>query len=120
MRQQLRFNCSGDGEFVTQGLSDELSNREGDAAGRLLVLAESRQNAAQRALIRHGIGDLQIKSFPADRSFISDACHKHGRASRARPGAADRGWPPASPVTAARRGTRTGRAAAVARRGQEG
>lgn len=34
---------------LTQGLSDELRTREGDAGGRLLIFADSRQDAAQQA-----------------------------------------------------------------------
>ena len=37
MRQQLRFNCSGDGEFVTQGLSDAAMQDLTPASEQILI-----------------------------------------------------------------------------------
>jgi DEAD/DEAH box helicase/Domain of unknown function (DUF1998)/Helicase conserved C-terminal domain len=45
----LKGSAAASTAVLTQGLSDELRHREGDAAGRLLVFADSRQNAAQQA-----------------------------------------------------------------------
>jgi ATP-dependent helicase YprA (DUF1998 family) len=45
----LKGSAAASTAVLTQGLSDELRLREGDAAGRLLVFADSRQNAAQQA-----------------------------------------------------------------------
>ena len=45
----LKGSAAASTAVLTQGLSDELRDREGDAAGRLLVFADSRQNAAQQA-----------------------------------------------------------------------
>jgi DEAD/DEAH box helicase/Domain of unknown function (DUF1998)/Helicase conserved C-terminal domain len=45
----LKGSAAASTAVLTQGLSDELRHREGDAGGRLLVFADSRQNAAQQA-----------------------------------------------------------------------
>lgn len=45
----LKGSAAASTAVITQGLSDELRRREGDAGGRLLVFADSRQNAAQQA-----------------------------------------------------------------------
>ena len=45
----LKGSAAASTAVLAQGLSDELRHREGDAAGRLLVFADSRQNAAQQA-----------------------------------------------------------------------
>lgn len=45
----LKGSAAASTAVLTQGLSDELRLREGDAGGRLLVFADSRQNAAQQA-----------------------------------------------------------------------
>lgn len=45
----LKGSAAASTAVITQGLSDELRNREGKAGGRLLVFADSRQNAAQQA-----------------------------------------------------------------------
>lgn len=45
----LKGSAAASTAVVTQGLSDELRAREGEGGGRLLVFADSRQNAAQQA-----------------------------------------------------------------------
>lgn len=45
----LKGSAAASTAVITQGLSDELRAREGEAGGRLLVFADSRQNAAQQA-----------------------------------------------------------------------
>ena len=59
---------------LTQGLSDELRNREGDAGGRLLVFADSRQDAAQQA----GFSDDRGARV-AIRQLLTDVLRKEGR-----------------------------------------
>lgn len=45
----LKGSAAASVAVLTQGLSDELRTREGEAGGRLLVFADSRQDAAQQA-----------------------------------------------------------------------
>ena len=45
----LKGSAAASTAVLTQGLADQLRRREGDAGGRLLVFADSRQNAAQQA-----------------------------------------------------------------------
>lgn len=45
----LKGSAAASTAVITQGLSDELRTREGEGGGRLLVFADSRQNAAQQA-----------------------------------------------------------------------
>lgn len=45
----LKGSAAASTAVLAQGLGDQLRRREGDAAGRLLVFADSRQNAAQQA-----------------------------------------------------------------------
>ncbi len=64
----LKGSAAASTAVLTQGLSDELRQREGEAAGRLLVFADSRQNAAQQA----GYSDDQGSRI-AVRQLIVDA-----------------------------------------------
>ncbi len=72
----LKGSAAASVAVITQGLSDELRARSGEAAGRLLVFADSRQNAAQQA----GYSDDQGARV-AVRQLMASSVAEQGRLS---------------------------------------
>ena len=82
----LKGSAAASTAVLTQGLSDELRHREGDAGGRLLVFADSRQNAAQQAGYADDQGArIAVRQLAVDALAAGHAGDERPRAARSRP-----------------------------------